>query len=145
MRTTWPWGLILPAVAWLWGHRCSFRPLHRTSLPPHRMLAVQSAPPAVLSSHSAKAVYCSSIELVHAGAGSAWCWTINKKWKIPASFYLPVTLASTLIPLRVLIPRHPPNRATLYKLAPIRGGQIQIPHSTWIKVLLKILTLWRFI
>lgn len=60
-----------PAVAWLWGHRCSFRPLHRTSLPPHRMLAVQSAPPAVLSSHSAKAVYCSSIELVHAGAGSA--------------------------------------------------------------------------
>lgn len=69
-----------PAVAWLWGHRCSFRPLHRASLPPQRMLAVQSAPPAVLSSHSAKSVYCSSIELVHAGAGIALCWTTNKKW-----------------------------------------------------------------
>jgi len=72
---------------------------------------------------------------------------LNHKQKMvnPASFYLPVTLASQIIPSRVLIPRHPQNRATLYKLAPIRGGQIQNPHSTWIKVLLIILTLRRFI
>lgn len=141
MRTTCPWGLTLPAVAWLWGHRCNCWPPHRTSLLSHRMLAVWSAPPAVVCSHSAKSLYCSSIESIHAEAGSACCWTTNNK----GSFYLPVTPASTIIPSRALISRHQQARATVYKLAPFRGGQIQRPHSLWIKVLLKILTLRCFI
>ena len=73
--------IILPAVPWHLGHRCSCWPTHRTSFLPHRTLAFQPAPPAAFCSHSATSLLFPSIDCILSGGRCAWSWTTNKQTK----------------------------------------------------------------
>lgn len=62
-----------------------------------------------------------SPEYTHSGGSSAWCWTTNKKWWIPVNIHVPLTLPSTIISSRALIPRQPGARVQSSHVASSRG------------------------
>lgn len=101
---------------------CSCWPHHRTSFLHDRMFPGQPALPAAFCSHSATSLLFPSIDCILSGGRCAWSWTTNKqtnkkRW-FPASFHLPATPPSTMIPARVLIPRQPQTRDHSIPISP---------------------------